>query len=54
MPKQVRGRWLNALNPEIKKDVWNVQEDIQLLRRYTEIGKRWACIAQELNGRNEN
>ncbi|CAD8092002.1 unnamed protein product [Paramecium primaurelia] len=53
-PKQVRERWMNYLNPKLKKTNWNQEEDIQLLNMVVKNGKRWSLISSLLDGRTEN
>ncbi|CAD8097646.1 unnamed protein product [Paramecium primaurelia] len=53
-PKQVRERWMNYLNPKLKKTNWNQQEDLQLLNMVVKNGKRWSLISSLLDGRTEN
>jgi hypothetical protein len=52
--KQCRERWVNFLNPEIKKDPFSVQEDIFLLETRLKIGNKWAEIVKQMAGRTEN
>ena len=52
--KQCRERWVNFLNPEIKKDPFSLEEDIQLLKKRIEIGNKWAEIIKQMPGRTEN
>ena len=42
--KQCRERWVNFLNPEIKKEPFSVEEDIFILQKKLEIGNKWAEI----------
>ncbi|CAD8044212.1 unnamed protein product [Paramecium primaurelia] len=53
-PKQVRERWMNYLNPILKKSSWTDREDIQLLSLVIENGKKWSMISKYLDGRTEN
>ncbi|CAK78854.1 unnamed protein product (macronuclear) [Paramecium tetraurelia] len=53
-PKQVRERWMNYLNPILKKSSWTDREDHQLLSLAIENGKRWSMISKYLDGRTEN
>ncbi|CAD8173512.1 unnamed protein product [Paramecium octaurelia] len=53
-PKQVRERWMNYLNPKLKKTNWSQQEDLQLLNTVVKNGKRWSLISTLLEGRTEN
>jgi len=52
--KQCRERWLNHLNPELKKGSWTAAEDLLVLVQQREMGNRWSEIAKSLPGRNEN
>ncbi|CAD8125839.1 unnamed protein product [Paramecium sonneborni] len=53
--KQCRERWLNHLNPKIKKDPWNDDEDFKLLTYIQNYGRKWADISKLFNGtRSEN
>eukprot|EP00171_Calliarthron_tuberculosum_P006545 IDg6545t1 len=52
--KQCRERWLNHLNPDIKKSAWTEEEDSQLLNLHRRYGNSWAKIAKEMPGRTDN
>ncbi|CAD6246818.1 unnamed protein product [Miscanthus lutarioriparius] len=53
--KQCRERWINHLNPNIKKnDIWTEEEDMVLIRAHKSYGKSWSTIARYLPGRPEN
>ncbi|CAD8109741.1 unnamed protein product [Paramecium sonneborni] len=52
--KQIRERWNNYLNPELKKSEWSQPEQLQLLLLVQEIGKRWSLISKKILGRTEN
>lgn len=52
--KQCRERWLNHLNPDIKKGAWTVAEDELLVGLHRSIGNRWSEIAKHLPGRTDN
>jgi hypothetical protein len=52
--KQVRDRYTNYLQPNIKTDVWTEDEDQLLINLYFELGKKWSMIANRIPGRTEN
>jgi len=52
--KQCRERWHNHLNPNIRKDAWDVEEDRLILEYHATNGNRWADMAKILPGRTDN
>ena len=52
--KQCRERWLNHLNPNLKKGPWEQSELDTLVKFQRVYGNSWARIAQHLPGRAEN
>ncbi|XP_073310899.1 transcription factor MYB3R-3-like isoform X1 [Primulina huaijiensis] len=52
--KQCRERWHNHLNPNIKKDVWTMEEELTLLNAHQVHGNKWAELAKLLPGRTDN
>uniref|UniRef100_A0A7S1KNT9 Uncharacterized protein n=1 Tax=Percolomonas cosmopolitus TaxID=63605 RepID=A0A7S1KNT9_9EUKA len=52
--KQCRERYLNHLDPDIKKTEWTEREDRAIIESHEELGNQWAKIAKELNGRTAN
>ncbi|OHT10247.1 hypothetical protein TRFO_04252 [Tritrichomonas foetus] len=52
--RQVRERWVNYLNPNIRTDPWNDSEDLLLLEKVNELGRCWSNIGKFFNGRSEN
>lgn len=53
-PNELRERWVNHLNPSIRKDKWLPEEDAKLLRFYQECGPKWSVIAKLMRNRNEH
>ncbi|GBG23792.1 Transcription factor MYB3R-2 [Hondaea fermentalgiana] len=52
--KQCRERWVNHLDPDLRKDPWSEQEDRILLEQQALLGNKWREIAAHLPGRSEN
>lgn len=52
--KNCRERWNNHLNPSINKGEWTYEEDLKLLLKHKELGRKWSMISKELAGRTEN
>lgn len=52
--KQARERWMNQLNPNLKKKNWTADEDRTILRLHASMGNKWSAIAQMLHGRTDN
>jgi len=52
--KQVRDRYLNYLNPEIKTCPFTPEEDNQLISLFNKIGNKWKQIATNMAGRSES
>lgn len=52
--KQCRERWVNHLNPDIKKGNWTEEEDEKIYQMYQVYGSAWSKIAKHFNGRSEN
>uniref|UniRef100_A0A7S0ZJK1 Uncharacterized protein n=1 Tax=Timspurckia oligopyrenoides TaxID=708627 RepID=A0A7S0ZJK1_9RHOD len=52
--KQCRERWVNHLDPSIRKRRWTPREDAIILEKQKELGNRWSEISKFLEGRSEN
>lgn len=52
--KQCRERWMNILDPNLKKGDWSEQEEEVLFRMHQRKGGKWTEIAKYLPGRSEN
>ncbi|EGC36904.1 hypothetical protein DICPUDRAFT_11392, partial [Dictyostelium purpureum] len=52
--KQCRERWLNSLNPEVKKTNWTSKEDVIIIEAHTKYGNKWTKISKLLEGRTAN
>lgn len=52
--KQCRERWLNHLDPSIKKGPWSQEEDDRLVMLHSSIGNKWSEIAKHIPGRTDN
>lgn len=52
--KQIRERFINKLDPKIKKEEWSEDEDRMVLELFSKIGSKWSEISKHLPGRPEN
>ncbi|KAL7537386.1 hypothetical protein ACHAXR_012221 [Thalassiosira sp. AJA248-18] len=52
--EQVKERWVNMLDPEVKKGVWTEAEMKILRDSQKELGNKWSEIAKRIPGRSEN
>jgi len=52
--KQCRDRWVNHLQPNIRRGEWTMEEEQILVEGHATLGTRWAALARLLPGRPEN
>ena len=52
--EQIKERWINNLDPEVRKGVWTEAEMTILRDSQKELGNKWSDIAKRIPGRSEN
>lgn len=52
--KQCRERYINQLDPNIKKTPWTFEEDAVIKRLHDQLGKKWSKFMDLLPGRSDN
>ena len=51
--KRCRERWINHLDPRIKKTPWTATEDAKLTKLFNKFGSMWNLLAKSFEGRSE-
>jgi Myb-like DNA-binding domain len=52
--KQCRERYVNHLDPELRKGEWSEEEDSLLISLHMQHGNKWTLISRHLPGRSHN
>jgi hypothetical protein len=52
--KQCRERWMNTLDPRVKRGNWTEEEQVQIFEQMQRKWSSWATISKQLPGRTEN
>lgn len=52
-PRQCRERWINVIDPTVRRDKWTLVEEIQILKLWLELGSKWHDISLQVEGRTE-
>ncbi|KAM3695987.1 hypothetical protein ACB094_06G004300 [Castanea mollissima] len=52
--KSCRLRWLNYLQPDVKRGNYTEEEDLMIIKLHEELGNKWSMIAESLPGRTDN
>ncbi|KAM3743820.1 hypothetical protein ACB098_06G004100 [Castanea mollissima] len=52
--KSCRLRWLNYLQPDVKRGNYTEEEDVMIIKLHEELGNKWSMIAESLPGRTDN
>ena len=53
-PKQIQDHYMNYLRPEINKEPWTFEEDLQLIELLRKYGRNWSLIEKCMRGRTQS
>ena len=52
-PRQCRERWINVIDPSVRRDKWTTDEELRILSLWKELGSKWHEISLQVEGRTE-
>lgn len=52
--KQCKERWINHLDPNMKKNKWSPSEDLEALKLYKVLGNKWCEISRVMGNRTDS
>ena len=52
-PRQCRERWINVIDPSVRRDKWTSEEEFRILKLWKELGSKWHEISLQIEGRTE-
>lgn len=52
--KQCKERWVNHLDPNMKRDKWTPEEDINILKLHRAMGHKWSNISKIVGNRTDS
>lgn len=52
-PRQCRERWINVIDPNVRRDKWTVEEEYKILKLWKDLGSKWHEISLQIEGRTE-
>ena len=52
--KQCKERWINHLDPTMKRDKWTIEEDLKVLEIFKNMGKKWCKISKIIKNRTDS
>lgn len=52
-PRQCRERWINVIDPSVRRGKWTIEEEFKILKLWKELGSKWHEISLQVEGRTE-